>query len=127
MDSSALSWDRVLCSAGRRHWDVTVATARPDPVDRRGHRRYPGVEQPLLEIGDDFADGVARAAAGDGLASFEYENANSAIDKPCHAHGPSCRRTRTARRTEHRRAPTVSSTMIRSNRGHPHPSGRSRW
>lgn len=28
LDSSALSWDRVLCSAGRRHWDVAV-----DPQD----------------------------------------------------------------------------------------------
>jgi Cys-tRNA(Pro)/Cys-tRNA(Cys) deacylase len=25
LDSSALSRDRVLCSAGRRHWDVAVA------------------------------------------------------------------------------------------------------
>jgi Cys-tRNA(Pro)/Cys-tRNA(Cys) deacylase len=25
VDSSALSWERVLCSAGRRHWDVAVA------------------------------------------------------------------------------------------------------
>ena len=25
LDSSALSWERVLCSAGRRHWDVAVA------------------------------------------------------------------------------------------------------
>ncbi|GAB3003370.1 hypothetical protein MBOU_10260 [Mycobacterium bourgelatii] len=25
VDSSALRWDRVLCSAGRRHWDVAVA------------------------------------------------------------------------------------------------------
>ncbi len=25
LDNSALSWDRVLCSAGRRHWDVAVA------------------------------------------------------------------------------------------------------
>lgn len=25
VDSSALSWDRVLCSAGKRHWDVAVA------------------------------------------------------------------------------------------------------
>jgi Cys-tRNA(Pro)/Cys-tRNA(Cys) deacylase len=25
VDSSALGWDRVLCSAGRRHWDVAVA------------------------------------------------------------------------------------------------------
>jgi Cys-tRNA(Pro)/Cys-tRNA(Cys) deacylase len=25
VDTSALSWDRVLCSAGRRHWDVAVA------------------------------------------------------------------------------------------------------
>ena len=25
LDSSALSWDRVLCSAGKRHWDVAVA------------------------------------------------------------------------------------------------------
>jgi Cys-tRNA(Pro)/Cys-tRNA(Cys) deacylase len=25
VDSSALEWDRVLCSAGRRHWDVAVA------------------------------------------------------------------------------------------------------
>jgi Cys-tRNA(Pro)/Cys-tRNA(Cys) deacylase len=25
VDASALSWDRVLCSAGRRHWDVAVA------------------------------------------------------------------------------------------------------
>ncbi|MDT5172773.1 MAG: Cys-tRNA(Pro)/Cys-tRNA(Cys) deacylase [Mycobacterium sp.] len=24
-DSSALNWDRVLCSAGKRHWDVAVA------------------------------------------------------------------------------------------------------
>jgi Cys-tRNA(Pro)/Cys-tRNA(Cys) deacylase len=27
LDSSALSWDRVLCSAGKRHWDVAVAPA----------------------------------------------------------------------------------------------------
>jgi len=27
VDSSALRWDRVLCSAGRRHWDVAVAPA----------------------------------------------------------------------------------------------------
>ena len=26
LDSSALNWDRVLCSAGKRHWDVAVAT-----------------------------------------------------------------------------------------------------
>ena len=25
VDSSALAWDRVLCSAGKRHWDVAVA------------------------------------------------------------------------------------------------------
>ncbi len=25
VDSSALEWDRVLCSAGKRHWDVVVA------------------------------------------------------------------------------------------------------
>jgi Cys-tRNA(Pro)/Cys-tRNA(Cys) deacylase len=25
VDTSALSWDRVLCSAGKRHWDVAVA------------------------------------------------------------------------------------------------------
>ena len=25
VDSSALSWARVLCSAGKRHWDVVVA------------------------------------------------------------------------------------------------------
>ena len=25
LDASALSWDRVLCSAGRRGWDVAVA------------------------------------------------------------------------------------------------------
>ena len=25
VDSSALSWDRVLCSAGKRHWDVALA------------------------------------------------------------------------------------------------------
>ncbi|TVS78324.1 YbaK/EbsC family protein [Mycobacterium helveticum] len=24
VDTSALRWDRVLCSAGRRHWDVAV-------------------------------------------------------------------------------------------------------
>ncbi|MEY8017746.1 YbaK/EbsC family protein [Mycobacterium servetii] len=27
VDTSALRWDRVLCSAGRRHWDVAVAPA----------------------------------------------------------------------------------------------------
>lgn len=27
VDASALSWDRVLCSAGRRGWDVAVAPA----------------------------------------------------------------------------------------------------
>jgi Cys-tRNA(Pro)/Cys-tRNA(Cys) deacylase len=25
VDSSALEWDRVLCSAGKRHWDVALA------------------------------------------------------------------------------------------------------
>jgi Cys-tRNA(Pro)/Cys-tRNA(Cys) deacylase len=25
LDSSALKWDRMLCSAGRRHWDVALA------------------------------------------------------------------------------------------------------
>ena len=25
LDVSALSWDRMLCSAGKRHWDVAVA------------------------------------------------------------------------------------------------------
>jgi Cys-tRNA(Pro)/Cys-tRNA(Cys) deacylase len=25
VDASALSWNRVLCSAGKRHWDVAVA------------------------------------------------------------------------------------------------------
>lgn len=25
MDSSALNWDRVLCSAGKRGWDVALA------------------------------------------------------------------------------------------------------
>jgi Cys-tRNA(Pro)/Cys-tRNA(Cys) deacylase len=25
VDASALGWDRVLCSAGKRHWDVAVA------------------------------------------------------------------------------------------------------
>jgi Cys-tRNA(Pro)/Cys-tRNA(Cys) deacylase len=25
VDSSALNWNRVLCSAGRRHWDVAMA------------------------------------------------------------------------------------------------------
>ena len=34
VDSSALSWDRVLCSAGRRHWDVAVA--RPDLIRLTG-------------------------------------------------------------------------------------------
>ncbi|OBF84454.1 aminoacyl-tRNA deacylase [Mycobacterium sp. 852002-51163_SCH5372311] len=24
VDSSALKWDRVLCSAGKRHWDIAV-------------------------------------------------------------------------------------------------------
>jgi Cys-tRNA(Pro)/Cys-tRNA(Cys) deacylase len=24
LDSSAFGWERVLCSAGRRHWDVAV-------------------------------------------------------------------------------------------------------
>ncbi|QLL08597.1 aminoacyl-tRNA deacylase [Mycobacterium vicinigordonae] len=27
VDNSALNWDRVLCSAGRRHWDVVVSPA----------------------------------------------------------------------------------------------------
>ncbi|GJO06030.1 Cys-tRNA(Pro)/Cys-tRNA(Cys) deacylase [Mycobacterium marinum] len=27
VDSSALTWDRVLCSAGKRHWDVAVPPA----------------------------------------------------------------------------------------------------
>ncbi|WP_407689338.1 YbaK/EbsC family protein [Mycobacterium sp. HUMS_1102779] len=27
VDTSALRWDRVLCSAGKRHWDVAVAPA----------------------------------------------------------------------------------------------------
>lgn len=27
VDSSALQWDRMLCSAGRRHWDVVVTPA----------------------------------------------------------------------------------------------------
>ncbi len=27
VDASALGWDRVLCSAGKRHWDVAVAPA----------------------------------------------------------------------------------------------------
>jgi Cys-tRNA(Pro)/Cys-tRNA(Cys) deacylase len=34
VDSSALSWDRVLCSAGRRHWDVAVAP--PDLIRLTG-------------------------------------------------------------------------------------------
>jgi Cys-tRNA(Pro)/Cys-tRNA(Cys) deacylase len=25
LDASALTWERMLCSAGRRHWDVAVA------------------------------------------------------------------------------------------------------
>jgi Cys-tRNA(Pro)/Cys-tRNA(Cys) deacylase len=25
VDASELGWDRVLCSAGKRHWDVAVA------------------------------------------------------------------------------------------------------
>ena len=25
LDSSALNWDRMLCSAGKRHWDVAIA------------------------------------------------------------------------------------------------------
>jgi Cys-tRNA(Pro)/Cys-tRNA(Cys) deacylase len=25
LDASALTWDRMLCSAGRRHWDIAVA------------------------------------------------------------------------------------------------------
>jgi Cys-tRNA(Pro)/Cys-tRNA(Cys) deacylase len=25
LDASALKWDRMLCSAGKRHWDVAVA------------------------------------------------------------------------------------------------------
>jgi Cys-tRNA(Pro)/Cys-tRNA(Cys) deacylase len=25
LDASALGWQRMLCSAGRRHWDVAVA------------------------------------------------------------------------------------------------------
>jgi Cys-tRNA(Pro)/Cys-tRNA(Cys) deacylase len=25
LDASALSWERMLCSAGKRHWDVAVA------------------------------------------------------------------------------------------------------
>ncbi|MGB3230169.1 MAG: YbaK/EbsC family protein, partial [Mycobacterium sp.] len=27
VDSSALQWDRVLCSAGKRGWDVALAPA----------------------------------------------------------------------------------------------------
>ncbi|MGF2944080.1 aminoacyl-tRNA deacylase [Mycobacterium sp. Lab-001] len=27
VDTSALRWERVLCSAGKRHWDVAVAPA----------------------------------------------------------------------------------------------------
>jgi Cys-tRNA(Pro)/Cys-tRNA(Cys) deacylase len=34
VDTSALGWDRVLCSAGRRHWDVAVAP--PDLIRLTG-------------------------------------------------------------------------------------------
>lgn len=45
VDSSALAFERVFCSAGRRGWDVAVAPA-DDPGDRRRHRRHPGLASP---------------------------------------------------------------------------------
>ena len=43
VDSSAMRWDRVLCSAGKRGWDVAVSPAGPHRAHRRGDRRYPRV------------------------------------------------------------------------------------
>ena len=40
VDSSAMRWDRVLCSAGKRGWDVAVAPAGPRRTDRGGDRRH---------------------------------------------------------------------------------------
>ena len=40
IDSSAMRWDRVLCSAGKRGWDVAV-TAGPHSPHQRGDGRYP--------------------------------------------------------------------------------------
>ena len=41
VDESALRWDRVLCSAGKRGWDVARASAGPDRADQRNYRRHP--------------------------------------------------------------------------------------
>ena len=41
VDASALGWDRVLCSAGKRGWDVALAPAGPGPAHQRGHRGHP--------------------------------------------------------------------------------------
>ena len=43
VDASALDWDRVLCSAGKRGWDVARAPAGPGRAHQRGHRRHPRV------------------------------------------------------------------------------------
>ncbi len=41
VDDSALRWDRVLCSAGKRGWDVALAPAGSRPAHQRGDRRHP--------------------------------------------------------------------------------------
>ena len=41
VDGSALRWDRVLCSAGKRGWDVALAPADLIATDQCGDRRHP--------------------------------------------------------------------------------------
>ena len=52
VDSGALAWDRVYCSAGRRGWDVAVAPRGSGPAHRRGHRGDSGLGR-RFEIRDD--------------------------------------------------------------------------
>ena len=40
VDASALGFDRVLCSAGKRGWDVALAPADLVAADPGGHRRH---------------------------------------------------------------------------------------
>ena len=55
VDASALHWDRVLCSAGKRGWDVAVHPQDLIAAHQRGHRRYPRVLNPA-EIRFQYAN-----------------------------------------------------------------------
>lgn len=37
-DVSVLSWDRMLCNAGKQYWECRGEPTQPGPVDRHNHR-----------------------------------------------------------------------------------------